>query len=617
MRHAARETVGSRLRTVALAAAVVLAGVASTAGAAAAAGPAAPTARYWRLVAGPHGALRAEHFQLTRYARVPAGAEPDSRVSTLDDPNEASQWGLSAGDYKAVWSTTVGAGVTVAVVDSGVRATHHDLAGAVLAGTDFVQTGGDGTNDANGHGTHVAGIIAARANGVGGVGGAPSVRILPVRVLDASGSGYMSDVASGVIYAADHGARVINLSLGGTAPAPALEQALKYANSKGAVVVAAAGNGAESGNAPIYPAAYPEAIAVAAVDSTLHRADFSQYGSYVDLAAPGVNILSDWASSDSAYAYASGTSMASPFVAAAAALVGARNPSFSAAQVAQRVESTAVDLGTPGWDEYYGHGLVDAAAAVQVAANGNGYWIVAANGHVQSKGGAEYYGDPAGFWYGSPFVASAPTASGHGYWLTTADGHVFAFGDAHSYGDMHTVHLNGAIVAIARTATGHGYWLLGADGGVFSFGDAHFYGSTGNLRLNAPVLDMATTPSGHGYWFVAADGGVFSFGDAHFHGSTGNLHLWAPVASMTASADGHGYWLVARDGGIFAFNVPFRGSLALSHGSSGTSLRIRAVDSSLGYYILGNDGSVHSFGTARFDGSASGLGAPAVDLMMN
>src|SRR5205807_1437410 len=126
--------------------------------------------------------------------------------------------------------------------------------------------------------------------------------------------------------------------------------ALQYANSRGAVVVAAAGNGATSGNAPIYPAAYPEAVAVAAVDDHLQRASFSQYGSYVDLAAPGVDILSDWNSSDSSYAYASGTSMAAPFVSAAAALVFAHQPSSTATQAVQQLYSTSVDLGSPGWD---------------------------------------------------------------------------------------------------------------------------------------------------------------------------------------------------------------------------------------------------------------------------
>src|SRR3954451_25230214 len=125
---------------------------------------------------------------------------------------------------------------------------------------------------------------------------------------------------------------------------------MQYAHAHGAVVVAAAGNGAGTGNAPIYPAAYPEAVAVAAVDSHLQRASFSQYGSSVDLAAPGVDIVSDWGSSDTAYAYASGTSMASPFVAAAAALVIAHQPTASAAQVVQQLYSSSIDLGSPGWD---------------------------------------------------------------------------------------------------------------------------------------------------------------------------------------------------------------------------------------------------------------------------
>ncbi len=575
-------------------------------------------AHFWRVVHdGPR--LRVERFSVAPFTKAPDGAEIDSTVTSLDDPNEAAQWGLDAASYKAAWPTTTGAGVTVAVVDSGVRATHQDLAGAVLHGTDFVSAGGDGMSDPNGHGTHVAGIIAARSNGVGGLGGAPSVRILPVRVLDASGSGYTSDVASGIIYAADHGARVVNLSLGGPTASPSLEQAMQYANSKGAVVVAAAGNDAESGNAPLYPAAYPEAIAVAAVDSSLARASFSQYGAYVDLAAPGVNILSSWSSSDASYAYASGTSMAAPFVSAAAALVYAHEPKFHAGDVTRRLEATATDLGTPGWDAYYGHGFVNPSSAVLGGTEGTGYWAVAANGRVQGHGGAHWYGDLSRAALSSPVVGSAATVTGRGYWLATADGHVHTFGDARPYGDIHRVHLNGAIVAIARTATGRGYWLLGSDGGVFSFGDAHFYGSTGAMRLNAPVLDLTPTASGHGYWFVAADGGVFSFGDAHFHGSTGAMHLWQPVASMTASADGKGYWLVARDGGIFAFGVPFRGSLAFARppAVSGSSLRIRAVASGLGYYILTDGGTVRPFGTAENLGNANGLGAAAVDLMLD
>jgi hypothetical protein len=138
------------------------------------------------------------------------------------------------------------------------------------------------------------------------------------------------------------------------------------------------------------------------------------------------------------------------------------------------------------------------------------------------------------------------------------------------------------------------------------------------MRLNARVLDLATTRSGNGYWFVAADGGVFSFGDARFHGSTGAMRLAAPVTSMASSSDGRGYWLVASDGGIFAFDVPYEGSLPALRGvlpvSNAPTVRMRALRSSDGYYVLTSDGAVATFGTAKYFGSA----APnsAVDLVL-
>src|SRR4051812_49168670 len=186
-------------------------------------------------------------------------SERDSVVSTLatNDPMRPSQWALDRVSFEATWPLTRGYGIKVAVVDTGVRADHEDLGANVLPGKDFVQSGGNGWNDQNGHGTHVAGIIAAAANNMKGIaGGAPGVKILPVRVLDANGSGNASSVTDGVIWAADQGARVINLSLGGTTPSAGTREAIKYANSKGAIVLAAAGNGAQTGNTPIYPAAF-------------------------------------------------------------------------------------------------------------------------------------------------------------------------------------------------------------------------------------------------------------------------------------------------------------------------------------------------------------------------
>jgi type VII secretion-associated serine protease mycosin len=582
------------------------------------------------------GHLRVVHFNgapaAATYSATDAGhevvsSEPDSVVGVLGatDPMRPSQWALDKVSFEAAWATTRGHGVTVAVVDTGVREDHEDLGATVLPGIDYVHSG-NGWDDENGHGTHVAGIIAAAAsNGRGIAGGAPGVKILPVRVLDEHGAGYSSNVAAGIIWATDHGARIINLSLGGTTPSDGTRAAIQYANSKGALVLAAAGNDAQHGNRPLYPGAFPETVAVAAVDQNLHRADFSNYGSYVDIAAPGVSILSTYSLSRTAYADMSGTSMATPYASATAALVVAANPKLSANGIRNALQHSAIDLGTPGPDVSFGSGLINPKAAVLQAlpkpagfgTKGHGYWVVTANGSVRAYGSAKFYGDLRGRPLAAPIVAAAPTKSGKGYWLAGANGSVYTFGDARYYGSMGGRHLNAPIVGMSVTPAGRGYFLLGADGGIFTFGDAKFRGSTGNLRLTAPVLDMTMTKSGRGYFLVAADGGVFTFGDANFRGSTGNLRLSSPVVSMTAGSKG--YWLVARDGGIFAFGEPFVGSLpGLGAQSLPAGVRIRALPDGRGYYILGVDGAVFTFGTAKFFGAAAPLTAftPAIDLML-
>src|SRR4051794_9537016 len=495
--------------------------------------------------------------------------QPVQELGTVaeNDPFRNQQWALDKTSFETAWSVTRGSGVIVAVVDSGVEGNHQDLAGSVLAGKDFVSPGGDGRIDPDGHGTFVAGIIAAHVNNGRGIdGAAPGVKILPVRVLNAQGGGLASDVANGIIWAADHGARVINVSLGG-GKSPGIQQAMQYANSKGVVVVAAGGNNGDVDNAPMYPAAYPEAIAVAAVDSNLSHPSFGNTGSYLDVSAPGVGIVSAWGSSPTAYAGATGTSMATPYAAAEAALIIAANRSVSAARVAQIMENTATPLGLKS---VFGEGLINPAKAVGASAQphpkgygakGKGYLVVSSDGRVRTFGGAKFHGDLGGRALSAPIVASASTKGGKGYWLTGADGAVYAFGNAHYYGSMAGHPLTSPIVGMSATPSGKGYILLGADGGIFTFGNAKFYGSTGNMHLNARVLDLAITANGKGYWFVAADGGVFTFGNAKFHGSTGNMRLAAPVMSMTAASTGHGYWMVASDGGIFAFNVPFEGSM--------------------------------------------------------
>jgi type VII secretion-associated serine protease mycosin len=569
-----------------------------------------------------------------------AGVEVDRPVQALGgaDPYRASQWALDETSFEDAWPLTNGTGAVVAVVDTGVQANHEDLAGTVLSGWDAITNRPGATADPNGHGTHVAGIIAAAAgNGKGIAGAAPGARILPVRVLGANGSGTVADVLEGIIWAADHGADVINLSLGGGGGDRTYATAIQYALDKGSVVIAAAGNEALEGNPPSYPGADPGALAVAAITRSGDRASFSNYGSYVDLAAPGAAIYS---TIPSGYASWSGTSMATPYVSAAAALLAARHPDFSPTQIRDLLERSARDLGAPGRDDAFGAGLVHPAQAITLAEAppvappapevppvappapdppgttppAAGYWVVGADGQVRPFGSAPDLGSAAGA-SGAPIVAAAAAPSGRGYWLASADGAVFAFGDATFYGSMQHSRLNAAIVGMAATPSGDGYWLLGADGGIFSFGAARFHGSTGDLKLNRPIVDMAATPSGDGYWLLGADGGVFSFGAARFHGSTGAMTLNQPVVSLAPSPDG-GYWLVAADGGIFAFDAPFHGSLpGLAQNTKlQPGRRIRATAAGAGYYILGSHGQVFVFGTAANHGSAHDL--PAVDLIL-
>ncbi|TQS39544.1 S8 family peptidase [Cryptosporangium phraense] len=295
-------------------------------------------------------------------------------AAATNDPLRSRQWALTTLKAETDWTKSTGSGVTVAVIDTGVQASHPDLAGQVLKGIDLVgdkPASTDGSNDENGHGTHVAGIIAAVANNKIGVAGlAPNVKILPIRVLDADGSGYDSDMAKGIIQAVDRGAKVINLSVGGT-EAGATSSAVQYALSKNVTVVAAAGNERQDGNATSYPAADAGVIGVAATDSTNKDADFSNTGSYVDVAAPGVSILSTYMGSQ--YATMSGTSMATPYVAATAALLKSVSPGLTPAQVTTALESTATDLGAAGRDDVFGYGLINPYAALcgQVSCDGS------------------------------------------------------------------------------------------------------------------------------------------------------------------------------------------------------------------------------------------------------
>ena len=284
-------------------------------------------------------------------------------VHAAADPLLAQQWGIYAIGADRVWTTTTGQGVIVAVVDSG-SGPHPDLTDNLLPGRSFFNSteNQDGNDiDTSGHGSHVAGIIAAVANnGIGGSGVAPNAKILPIKVLDQAGQGDARDVAAGVRFAADSGAKVINLSLGGATESLSLTQAIQYATDKGSLVVAAAGNGGPT-DRPKWPASLDLTIAVTAVDSSNNAPSFDQRGDYIDIAAPGANVVST-AKGD--YGILSGTSMAAGFVAGAAALLFAAEPRVTNAQVRDILLRTATDIGEPGRDVTFGTGLINMVAAL-------------------------------------------------------------------------------------------------------------------------------------------------------------------------------------------------------------------------------------------------------------
>jgi serine protease len=305
------------------------------------------------------------------------------RASATNDPRFGEQWSFTKVPFEAAWTTVgTGAGVTVAVVDTGVMADHPDLPGQVLTGAHFlhsddgepVEPAVGGTEDGSGHGTHVAGTVAAKSNNAIGVSGAaPGVQILPVKVLCADGSGFTSDVADGIMWAVDAGADVINLSLGG-GPTSGEQAAVEYARDNDVVVIAAGGNDGAGGPAS-YPAAYsdayPNVIAVAATDNANGHPPYGTTGAYLDVAAPGgvpaagcnatVEVLSTW--NDGGYCAIAGSSMATPHVSAAAALLRAANGACTAEQVRSRLKATAMDLGTPQEDAMFGAGIINPVLA--------------------------------------------------------------------------------------------------------------------------------------------------------------------------------------------------------------------------------------------------------------
>jgi fibronectin type 3 domain-containing protein len=280
-------------------------------------------------------------------------------------------------------------------------------------------------------------------------------------------------------------------------------------------------------------------------------------------------------------------------------------------QVASTGTTTYTASGLQNGTTYYfevtafnsvGQGSASAQVAAAPAAL-TGYRLVAANGRVFALGKLPSYPAPH---TSSAVVGVASTPDGQGYWLVMANGTVVGAGDAHLFGSIAGKHLNSAIAGLAATPDGRGYWLVAADGGIFDFGDAQYYGSLGGRRLNRPIVGIAGTSDGRGYWLLAADGGIFAFGDARFYGSPGAKHLNQPIVGITATSDGRGYWLVAADGGVFGYgDARFYGSMG-SRRLNRPIVGIASTADGHGYWMVAADGGVFGFGDAQFFGSLGG-----------
>lgn len=285
------------------------------------------------------------------------------QAAYVSDPSFGSSWALSKIQAPIAWDIANGAGVMIAVLDTGVDSAHPDLAPNLVPGWNVYDNNAD-TSDVNGHGTAVAGAAAMAANnGSGSAGVAWGARIMPVRIAGPDGYAYWSTVAQGIYWAADRGAKVVNVSYNGVSASATVQAAAQYLRSKGGVVVVAAGN--SGGEELVDPS--DALLTVSATDSSDLRAGFSSYGGYVDLAAPGVGIYSPV--SGGGYGNWSGTSFSSPIVAGTAALMLSANNRITPADIDRILKETAVDLGQSGNDIYFGAGRVNAAAAVSAARN--------------------------------------------------------------------------------------------------------------------------------------------------------------------------------------------------------------------------------------------------------
>jgi subtilisin family serine protease len=578
-----------------------------------------------------------------------ADVEPNRIRHAAAVPNDprysAQQAYLQAVHLPDAWEVTTGDdGLVMAIIDTGVQLTHPDLAGRLVAGWDFVNDDASPDDDM-GHGTMVAGIAAASTNNGQGVAGAAwGGQIMPIKVLDSTGSGNDEQVAAGIRWAAEHGADVINLSLGGPGASTVLQEAVDYATAHDAVIVAAAGNDGTAGRH--YPAACVGVVAVGATDNAGNHAAFSSYGDWVDVVAPGVGITTT--KGGQTYGTGSGTSFSSPLVAAVALLLRTADLNADQATVVNRLVRSADDLGAPGTDSTYGAGMVNAAAALAISqvpdaptigtatpANRSAtltwtapisdggspvtsYRVISSGGQIANVSGTAFAATVTGLTNGTAYTFTVDAINRVGAGAESAASNAVipqvSTNPVHPSAPETTPPTDTVIVPAGAKS---GYWMVGSDGAVYAFGNAK---GLGNAPVGSAVaVDLEPTPSGNGYWIVDDLGRVYAFGDAIGRGNVDRSRLAAgeKVTSLSATSDGDGYWVFTNRGRVLTLgNAPFLGDV--SHlALAGPVLDSIVTPSGDGYYMVASDGGIFAFGDAEFYGSMGGqrLNAPVQSLV--